>query len=110
MENYTNPEQAGREQNPQDLLNASMLFARALGLIFKEDEGIVVDVNGDVKLGDDVKKVIVFRQNNQIHIFKCDEDVEEGMAVNLGPNPEENQELGETQELEETQEPEITQE
>jgi hypothetical protein len=92
MENYTNPEQAGQEQNPQDLLNASMLFARALGLIFKEDEGIVVDVNGDVKLGDDVKKVIVFRQNNQIHIFKCDEDVEEGMAVNLGPNPEATQE------------------
>jgi hypothetical protein len=104
MENYTNPEQAGQQQNPQDLLNASMLFARALGLIFKEDEGIVVDVNGDVKLGDDVKKVIVFRQNNQIHIFKCDEDVEEGMAVNLGPNPEE------IQEPEETQEPETTQE
>jgi hypothetical protein len=104
MENYTNPEQAGQQQNPQDLLNASMLFARALGLIFKEDEGIVVDVNGDVKLGDDVKKVIVFRQNNQIHSFKCDEDVEEGMAVNLGPNPEE------IQEPEETQEPETTQE
>ena len=97
MENYTNPEQAGQEQNPQDLLNASMLFARALGLIFKEDEGIV-DVTGDVKLGDGVNKVIVFRQNNQIHIFKCDEDVEEGMAVNLGPNPEETQEPETTQE------------
>ena len=92
MENYTNPEQAGQEQNPQDLLNASILFARALGLIFKEDEGIVVDVTGDVKLNDDVKKVIVFRQNNQIKIFRCDEDVEEGMAVNLGPNPNEESE------------------
>ena len=99
MENYITPEgQEGQDNAPQDLLNASMLFARALGLIFKEDEGIVVDVNGDVKLGDDVKKVIVFRQNNQIHIFKCDEDVEEGMAVNLGPNPEEPQEPETTQE------------
>ena len=98
MENYTNPEQSGQEQNPQDLLNASMLFARALGLIFKEDEGIVVDVTGDVKLGDDVNKVIVFRQNNQIHIFKCDEDVEEGMAVNLGANPEDAQTPEATQE------------
>jgi len=98
MENYTNPEQAGQEQNPQDLLNASMLFARALGLIFKENEGIVVDVKNDVKLGEDVNKVIVFRQNEQIHIFKCDEDVEEGMAVNLGPNPEESQEPETTQE------------
>ena len=98
MENYTNPEQAGQEQNPQDLLNASMLFARALGLIFKENEGIVVDVKNDVKLGEDVNKVIVFRQNEQIHIFKCEEDVEECMAVNLGPNPEETQEPETTQE------------
>jgi hypothetical protein len=101
MENYTNPVgQEGQEQEnaPQDLLNASMLFARALGLIFKENEGIVVDVKGDVKLGEDVNKVIVFRQNDQIHIFKCDEDVEEGMAVNLGPNPEETQEPETTQE------------
>ena len=91
MENYTNPEQTGQEQNPQDLLNASMLFARALGLIFKENEGIVVDVKGDVKLAEDVSKVIVFRQNDQIHIFKCDEDVEEGMAVNFGEPPVEDQ-------------------
>ena len=57
QENQTNP-----TENPQDLLNASMLFARALGLIFKENEGIVVDVKGDVKLPEDVNKVIVFRQ------------------------------------------------
>ena len=98
MENQPNPQQGGQEGSPQDLLNASMLFARALGLIFKENEGIVVDVKNDVKLGEDVNKVIVFRQNEQIHIFKCEEDVEEGMAVNLGPNPEETQEPETTQE------------
>jgi hypothetical protein len=97
-ENHLKPNEEGYQNNPQDLLNSSMLFARALGLIFKENEGIVVDVTGDVMLADDVKKVIIFKQNNQIHIFKCEEDVEEGMAVNLGPNTEE------------TQEPEITQE
>jgi hypothetical protein len=97
MENYTNPEQVGQEQAPQDLLNASMLFARALGLIFKENEGIVVDVKGDVKLPEDVNKVIVFKQNDQIHIFKCEEDVEEGMAVNFGPNPEEETETKTTE-------------
>ena len=43
-ENYTNPEQAGEGQNPQDLINASLIFARALGLILKNGEGIVVDV------------------------------------------------------------------
>ena len=96
MENQTNPEQTGTEQagqgqNSLDVLNASMLFARALGLIFQENEGIVVDVKGDVNLGDDAKKVIVFKQNDQIHIFKCEEDIEEGMAVNLGEPPVEEQ-------------------
>jgi hypothetical protein len=89
MENYTNPEQTG--ENQQDLINASLIFARALGLIFRDDEGIVVDIQGDVKLGDGVKKVIVFKQDKQVHIYKCEEDVEEGTAVNLGMPPAEGE-------------------
>ena len=80
MENYTNPNQ---EQNPQDLLNASLIFARALGLILKENEGIVVDIKGDVKISQEVKKVIVFKFEEKIHIYKCEEDLEEGTAVNM---------------------------
>ena len=67
MENYTNPEQSGQAQNPQDLLNASLIFAKALGLILNEGEGIVVDITGDVVLGDDVNKVIVFIWENRYH-------------------------------------------
>jgi len=88
MENYTNSEQAGEEQNPQDLINASLIFARALGLILKEGEGIVVDIKGDINLGEDVKKVIVFEFQNQVHIYKCEEDLEEGTAVNMDLNKE----------------------
>ena len=88
QENHLKPNEEEFQDNSQDLINASLLFARALGLIFQENEGIVVDVKGDVNLGDDAKKVIVFKQNDQIHIFRCDEDIEEGMAVNLGPNPD----------------------
>jgi hypothetical protein len=94
-QNYTNPEQAGEGQNQQDLINASLIFARALGLIFRDDEGIVVDINGDVNLGEGVKKVIVFKQDNQVHIYRCDEDVEEGTAVNLGMPSAEGEELTE---------------
>ena len=86
--NYTNPEQAGQGQNPQDLINASLIFARALGIILKEGEGIVVDIKGDINLGEDVKKVIVFEFQNQVHIYKCEEDLEEGTAVNMDLNKE----------------------
>ena len=90
MENNTNSEQEGvGPQDPQDLLNASLIFARALGFVFKEDEGIVIDIKGDIYLGEGTDKVIVFKQNNQIHIFKCEEDIEEGSVVNLGPSMEE---------------------
>ena len=84
--NYTNPEQSGQGQNPQDLINASLIFARALGLILKEGEGIVVDVKGDINLGEDVKKVIVFEYQDQVHIYKCEEDLEEGTAVKMETN------------------------
>jgi hypothetical protein len=88
QENHTNPEQAGEGQNPQDLINASLIFARALGLILKDAEGIVVDVVGDINLGPEVKKVIVFKHNEQVHIYKCEDDLEEGTAVNMDTNNE----------------------
>lgn len=91
MENYTNPEKGETTQDVQDLLNASLIFARALGLIFKEGEGIVVDIEGDIKLKDNSKKVIVFGSNNQIHIYKCEQDLEEGTAVSM--NNEESEEI-----------------
>ena len=54
-----------------------------MGLILKEGEGIVVDIKGDINLGEDVKKVIVFEYQEQVHIYKCEEDLEEGTAVNM---------------------------
>ena len=93
MENQTNPEQTGTEQmgqgqNSLDVLNASLLFARALGLILKENEGIVVDVVGEIKLGEEVKKVIVFKSDDQVHIYKCDEDLPEGTVVKMDQKSE----------------------
>ncbi len=88
MENTTNTEGANDMQQAQDLINASMIFARALGFILQEGEGIVVNVTGDIKLGEDVKKVIVFKKDEQVHIYRCDEDIEEGTAVNLNMSSE----------------------
>lgn len=85
QENHLKPNEEGYQDNPQDLLNASLIFARALGLIMKEGEGIVIDVAGEVNLGDDTKKVIVFEYQNQVHIYKCEEDLPEGTVVNMDP-------------------------
>jgi hypothetical protein len=90
QENHLKQNEEGFQDNPKDLLNASLLFARALGLILKENEGIVVDVVGDIDLGEECKKVIVFKYENQVHIYKCDEDIPEGNAVNMDTSASED--------------------
>lgn len=82
-ENHLKPEDQNYENTTQDLVNASLIFGRALGLILKEKQGIVVDVKGDIKFPEDVKKIIVFKFEERVHIYKCDEDLEEGLSVNL---------------------------
>ena len=80
MENQIEP---SVENKKNELINASLVFAKALGLILKDKEGIVVDAKGDISFPDGIKKVIVFKLEEQIHIYKCDEDLDEGTAVNL---------------------------
>ena len=82
-ENHLKPEDQNYENTTQDLINASLIFGRALGLILKEKQGIVIDVKGEIKFPEEVKKVIVFKFEERVHIQKCDEDLEEVVSVNL---------------------------
>lgn len=67
----------------QNFGDPSILFAKALSFILKNGEGIVVDTKDEVIFSEDVKKVIVFKFSDKIHIYKCDEDITEGTAVHL---------------------------
>ena len=82
MENTTETNQI-----QQGWYKAAMIFAKALGLILDEDQGIIVDLNDTTKIPelDDVNKVIVFRKDNQVHIAPCTEDIAEGETVILNP-------------------------
>ena len=73
------------EENLQDWLTPAMIFAKALGLILEDEQGIVVDLNEQTKLPgmEEIDKAIVFKRDNQIHISPCDEDIEEGNTVTL---------------------------
>lgn len=82
MENTTETNQI-----QQDWYKAAMIFAKALGLILDEDQGIIIDLNDTTKIPelDEVNKVIVFRKDNQVHIAPCTEDIAEGETVILNP-------------------------
>ena len=88
MENEEIKGQVGGLPTADESLNASILFAKALSFILKNGEGIVVDVSDDINLAQDVKKVVVFKFTDKIHIYKCDEDIAEGTAVNLQQDQE----------------------
>lgn len=91
--NYTNANDPDHEDNPTDWLNGALIFARALGVILRENEGIVVDLKGDMLTTlperlEGATKVIVFSHGGQILIDECEEDVEEGtMAMIFNENP-----------------------
>jgi hypothetical protein len=87
--NYTsnNPD---HEDKPEDWLNSSLIFAQALDKLLKENEGVVVELQGDAKFqfDHDVKKVIVFRHNNQIIIEEADPGLNDGQMCYIHPyNP-----------------------
>lgn len=81
--NYTNVNDPDYQDKPEDWLNSSLIFARALSLVLREREGVVVDIVGDAKfqLDESVKKVVVFRREGQVVITECEEDIEEGQFV-----------------------------
>ena len=83
--NYTRPNDLDRDDTPEDWLNSALLFAGALGHLLKENEGVVVDVKGDVKitelLDEDIHKVIIYSKGEQINITSCEDDIPEGSMI-----------------------------
>jgi hypothetical protein len=63
----------------------ALIFAKALGIIMDEGQGIVIDLNDNTKIQghDDVNKVIVYRKNEQVHIAPCEEVLEQGSIVTI---------------------------
>ena len=67
-----------------EALEASIIFANALKFILENNQGIVVNVPEETRLFEVLKKVVVFKFNEKIHIYKCeDETIQEGTCVLL---------------------------
>lgn len=82
--NYTRPNDLSHSDSPQDWLNSALIFARALGLILRENVGIVVDLQGDMKVEDpNITSVIVISREGQIHIVPNDEGYPDGEYVSI---------------------------
>ena len=58
--------------------------------ILEDKQGIVVDIPEDSKVFESTKKVVVFKFMDKIHIYKSEDDIQEGTAVLLDTNLFEN--------------------
>jgi hypothetical protein len=80
--NYTNPNDADYTDKPEDWLATTLIMTKALGNILKENEGIVVELSGDmIEMFPTVNKVIVFNKEGMVHIVECEEDLLNGQMI-----------------------------
>jgi hypothetical protein len=89
--NYTNAEDLNYQDRPEDWLNSSLIFARTLSFILQENEGMIIDLHGDMNFFNDesVKKVIVYKNEGKIRVIECEDDLPEGQFVivhDINPN------------------------
>lgn len=89
--NYTKPDSPGHVDRPTDWLKTSLVFAAALGKILQENEGISIDLTGDMpEYFPGMKRVIVFKENEMVKIMENDQPMPNGQMVWLGEERLEN--------------------
>lgn len=66
-----------------DMKNVVTVFGKALGYILENTEGVVLDVEPNMTFGNDVKKIIVFKHEDKIHIQKFDTELDSGSLINI---------------------------
>jgi CMP-2-keto-3-deoxyoctulosonic acid synthetase len=82
--NYTRPNNPEHVDTPQDWLNSALIMTAALSHILKENEGVVVKIQGDMQLvepAEGITKVVVYKEGPQIHIMNCEQDLPDGTMV-----------------------------
>jgi hypothetical protein len=90
--NYTQPDNPEHQDRYTDLLGSTLVSARALGLLLKEGEGILVEPKGKVEdlLEPNCGLLVVANLSDQVKVFYLKDYVEdlsefkEGMIISVG--------------------------
>jgi hypothetical protein len=86
MANYTKPHDKDYKDQPEDYLWLVMVFGRALSAIFKDGQGVLIDVKADaLKIRPEVKRVVVFHDGKMIRVIDASDrtDLEDGDRIQM---------------------------
>jgi hypothetical protein len=86
--------QTQNNSGPQGWFTAAMIFAKALGFMIDEGNGVIVDLDENLTIEgeENVRKVLVFKKDNSIHIGPVEEEIPNGSFVSLGSEENEQEE------------------
>lgn len=71
------------ENELQVYASSSIILSKALSLLLKNGEGVVVELDDNQIIDDLTKKVVVFKNDDTISISKTEEDLPSGTFVNV---------------------------
>lgn len=71
------------ENELQVYASSSIILSKALSLILKNGEGVVVELDENQIIDNLTKKVVVFKNDDTISISKTEEDLPSGTFVNV---------------------------
>ena len=84
--NYTKPNNKNYKDKPEDWLFYSLIFTRTLSFLLNENEGVLIDLKGDMlELHPELSRVIVFNNGEQIEVIEASErtDLNEGDIIQM---------------------------
>lgn len=77
------------ENLEEKYLSSSLILSKVVSALIQENQGIVIKLTPDIPLSKEISSVVVFKKEDQIHIYKSDEDLEDGTFVTLTDSTEE---------------------
>lgn len=82
-------------QTESNWMVPALIFAKTLGIIMEEGQGIVIDLNDNTKIQghEEVTKVIVYKKDEQVHIAPCEDPLDQGSVVTISTGESENSEV-----------------
>jgi hypothetical protein len=67
-QNYTRPQDENHQDKPEEWLGGALVFARTIGLLLLENEGIVVKIAGDAQQIFPYEYAVVYNKNGNVNI------------------------------------------